>query len=147
MLVFPAMAFGQQNQGVCINCTDPSEKFDVNGKIRSRDIPLVTTADYVIVTNADGVHRKVLLSSLTQNAGTCPNFIRNESHGYFLKFTSPSSIQNPNNALLIQGKTFNPAGTYTLSNLYHFSYTNVSGSALNINNPFTVNFGTLQCNY
>lgn len=146
-ILLPVLGFGQSFPGVGINTTTPTEALDVNGKIKSQDIPLVTSADYVLVTNADGVHRKMLLSSLSQNAGTCPNFNRNQSNGYFLLFESSSSIQNPNNSLVIQGKTFVSAGTYIQNNTYYFSYTNTSGSALNINSPFSVNFGTLTCNY
>lgn len=146
-LLLPAIGFAQANYpGVCINCTDPSEAMDVNGKIKSRDIPLVTTAEYVIVTNADGVHRKILLSSLTQNAGTCPNFIRNQSSGYHIKFSSPSSIPNPTNSLTIQGKNFTPAGASISSNTYFYSWSNTTGQPINIDN-MTINFSGLTCTY
>lgn len=146
-LLLPAIGFAQANYpGVCIQCENPSEKLDVNGKIKSRDIPLVTTAEYVIVTNADGVHRKVLLSSLTQNAGTCPNFIRNQSSGYHIKFSSPSSIPNPNSDLIIQGKNFNAAGAHINNNTYFYSWSNTTGQPINIDN-MTINFSGLTCTY
>lgn len=147
-LLIPAMGLAQQqnNQGVCINCTDPSEAMDVNGKIKSRDIPLVSTAEYVIVTNADGVHKKVLLSSLVQNTGTCPNFHRNESSGYYIKFSSPSSIPNPTSPLTIQGKNFTAAGASISNNTYFYSWSNTTGQPININN-MTVNFSGLVCTY
>lgn len=147
-ILFPVLGFAQTNYpGVCINCTNPSEAMDVDGRIKARTIDLVTSAEYILVTNADGVHKKILLSSLSQNSGTCPNFIRNQSNGHFLLFASPSSIPNPNNSLVIQGKTFVSAGTYIQNNTYYFSYSNTTGVALNINNPFSVSFGNLICNY
>lgn len=144
ILLIPALGFSQNNQGVCINCTDPTESLDVNGKIKSRDIPLVNTAEYVIVTNADGVHKKVLLSSLSP--GKCPSFKYAQSSGYSLVFTSTESIPNPNNSLTIEGKNFVSAGSYINSNLYYFQYSNTTGQPININ-AFTVNFSGLICNY
>lgn len=141
-LLLPAIGFSQ----VGIQTTTPTETLDVNGTFRTRDIPLVTTAEYVIVTNADGVHRKVLLSSLTQNPGTCPNFLLNQSSGYHIKFSSPSSVPNPNNALTIQGKNFIPAGASISNNTYFYSWSNTTGQAINIDN-MTVNFSGLICTY
>lgn len=141
-LLLPAIGFSQ----VGINTTSPSETLDVNGTFRTRNIPLVTTAEYVIVTNADGVHRKVLLSSLIQNSGTCPNFLRNQSSGYHIKFSSPASVPNPNTDLTIQGKNFNAAGASISNNTYFYSWSNTTGQPININN-FTVDFSGLVCTY
>lgn len=141
-LLIPAIGFTQ----VGVNTTVPSETLDVNGTFRTREIPLVTTAEYVIVTNADGVHKKILLSSLTQNAGTCPNFLRNQSNGYHIKFSSPSSIPNPNNALTIQGKNFTSAGASIINNIYFYSWSNTTGQPINIDN-MTINFSGLTCTY
>lgn len=141
-LLIPAMGLSQ----VGIQTTTPTETLDVNGTFRTRDIPLVNTAEYVIVTNADGVHKKVLLSSLVQNSGTCPNFHRNESSGYYIKFSSPSSIPNPTSPLNIQGKNFTPAGASISNNTYFYSWSNTTGQAININN-MTVNFSGLVCTY
>lgn len=134
-------------KGVCINCTDPTEDMDVQGRIKSRTIDLVTTAEYVIVTNADGVHKKILLSSLMgNNNGTCPNFLKNISSGYAIHFSSPSSVPNPNNPLNIQGKNFSPAAAWITGNTYYYSWSNTTGQPININN-MTVNFSGLICNY
>lgn len=121
----------------------------INGStVKIDDLPLVTSATYVIVTDADGILKKMLLSSLTGTppAG-CPTLLRNESHDYYLKFSSTSSIQNPNSSVVVNGVTWGFAGTYNQNNLYYYSYTNTSGQGLNINNPFTVQFGSQQCNY
>lgn len=146
-LLLPTIGFSQANYpGVGINNQNPTEALDVNGKIKSRDIPLVTTAEYVIVTNADGVHRKVLLSSLLSTPQSCPNFIKNESSGYYLKFSSASSISNPNNSLTINGILFVQSGSWISNNTYFYSWSNFTGTPLNINN-FTVNFGNQTCTY
>lgn len=148
-LLIPTIGFGQ----VGINQPNPAPgaalhiSAGINGStLKVDDIPLVTTAEYIIVTNADGVHRKVLLSSLTQSAGTCPNFLRNQSSGHHIKFSSPSSVLNPNNDLLIQGKNFNAAGAHINNNTYFYSWSNTTGQPININN-MTVNFSGLTCNY
>jgi hypothetical protein len=70
-----------------------------------------------------------------------------QSNGYYLKFQSNIPIVNPNATLVIQGKTFQPAGTWVSGNTYFYSYTNTSGSALNINQPFQVNFTGQICQY
>lgn len=149
ILVFPVIGFAQQLptvQGVGINTTQPKAKLDVNGNARFQ-IPDGSVTDSVVVIN-NGFIKKIPMSHfIQQSSGTCPNFLRNESSGYILKFSSPSSIPNPNATIVIQGKTFVPAGAFTLNNLYHFYYTNTSGQVLNINNPFSVNFTGLHCNY
>ena len=146
-LLLPAIAFAQTNYpGVGINNTDPSEALDVNGKIKSRDIPLVSSAEYIIVTNTDGVHRKVLFSALSSNSGTCPNFLRSQSDGYHIKFSSPASVPNPTSNLNIQGKNFVPAGASISNNTYFYSWSNTTGQPININN-MTVNFSGLSCTY
>lgn len=131
---------------VGIQTTAPTETLDVNGTLRVRDIPTVQSAEYIIVTNADGVHKKILLSSLQSNSGTCPNFLRNQSDGYHIKFSSPASVPNPTNSLTIQNKNFVSAGAYIQNNTYFYSWSNTTGQAININN-MTVNFSGLVCTY
>lgn len=115
--------------------------------LKVEDTPLVTTAEYVVVTNADGIYRKVLLSSLTGgNSGQCPNFLKSISSGYAIHFSSPASVPNPNNPLTIQGKNFAPAAAWITGNTYYYSWSNTTGQPININN-MTVNFSGLICNY
>lgn len=142
LLLFPVVTFSQ----VGVNTTSPSATLDVNGDLRVRQIPTVNTANYVLVVDDSGNVEKMALSSLNSSNGTCPNFLKNESSGYYIKFSSPSSVPNPTSNLTIQGKNFTPAGASIQNNTYYFSWSNTTGTAININN-FTVNFGNLTCNY
>ncbi|MDE0535414.1 hypothetical protein [Tenacibaculum sp. L6] len=58
----------QSNQNVGINTTIPSERLDVNGKVRIRDISTVTTNNDILTTDANGVvEKKKLVASETNN--------------------------------------------------------------------------------
>lgn len=142
-LLFPTLAFSQ----VGVNTKNPTATLDVNGNVRVRQIPTGTTNDSILVVS-NGYLRKIALSSVIQpqNAGTCPNFVKNQSNGYYLLFKSSASIQSPNNPLTINILPFVSAGTWIQSNTYYYSYSGTSGQPLNINN-FTVNFGSLTCVY
>jgi len=145
LILFPAFIFCQYTGKVGINTPTPTETLHVKGSLRVEDIPLVPTAEFILVEDGQGVVKKILLSSVTvQN--DCPIFIRSESSPYYLKFKSASSIQNPNSALIIEGINFVSAGTWIENNTYYYSYSNTSGTPLNIN-QFTVNFVNKQCNY
>lgn len=121
----------------------------INGDLIISNTPLMSTPQYMLVIDpADNDRvKKVLISSVMNNNGTCPNLLRNESHAYYLKFESPTSIPNPNNSITVQGKNFNPVGTFTQNNNYYFSYTNTTGQPININIPFTITWTTLTCQY
>lgn len=143
ILLFPTLAFSQ----VGIKTDKPKATLDVNGNLRVRQIPTGTSNDSILVVN-NGFVRKIALSSITQpqNGGTCPNFVKNQSSGYYLLFKSSGSIQSPNNPLTINNLPFVSAGTWIQSNTYYYSYSGTSGQSLNINN-FTVQFGSLTCVY
>jgi hypothetical protein len=141
-LLFPALLFSQ----VGINTASPTETLDINGTLRVRNTPNGLPTDSLLVIR-NGVVKKISMSSITQqNSGTCPNFLKNLSHPYYLVFSSNGSIPNPNSPIVISGSTFNSAGTWTTGNVYYYSYTRVSAGGFNINN-FTVNFGSLLCVY
>lgn len=112
----------------------------INGDLIISNTPLMSSPEYMLVIDPADNNRvkKVLISSIMGNTGTCPTFLRNQSSGYILKFESIASIPNPTTPIIIQGKTFNPAGTYTQNNMYYYSYTNITGSPLNINQPFSI---------
>ncbi|MCG7502842.1 hypothetical protein MHM83_13310 [Tenacibaculum sp. Mcav3-52] len=58
----------QSNQNVGINTTIPSERLDVNGKVRIRDISTVTTNNDILTTNTNGVvEKKKLIASESNN--------------------------------------------------------------------------------
>jgi len=142
LLLFPIITFSQ----VGVNTTSPSATLDVNGDLRVRQIPTVNATQYVLTVDDNGNVKKVAVSALNNSNGTCPNFLKNQSSGYYLLFSSPSSIQNPNNPLVISGLNFVSAGTWIQNNTYYYSYSNTTGTSLNTNN-FTVQFGNLACNY
>lgn len=132
---------------VGINTTTPTKTLDVNGEARIRNTPTATGSYSILVVDSEGNVQKVPASALQAPAGTCPNLNRAISHGYTLYFNSSSSVPNPNSPLIINGLNFSPAGTYILGNTYYFSWTNTSGTPLNINATFSVNFSGLVCTY
>lgn len=130
---------------VGINTTTPTKTLDVNGEMRIRIVPQGDTTDNILVVDSQGNIRKLPISSLQVTNSMCPN-LHNTSTGYYLLFTSTSSIPNPNNSLVISGKTFVSAGTWISNNTYYYSYTNTSGQPININS-FSVDFTNLHCTY
>lgn len=140
LLLLPTLASSQ----VGINTQTPSAILDVNGDLRVRQIPTVNTAQYVLVVDNNGNVKKMALSAISN--GTCPNFLKSQSNGHYLLFSSSSSIPNPNDPLVISGLNFVSAGTWIQNNTYFYSWSNTTGTPLNINN-FTVQFGNLTCNY
>lgn len=147
LFLLPTLIYSQNQYSgkVGINTTTPDETLTVNGTISIKDLPLGDSTDFLIVVDQNGKLKKISQSSLSSNH-QCPSFIRSMSTGHYLVFTSSSSIPNPNDNIVIQGKTFISAGTWISNNTYYFTYTGING-AININNSFTVNFGTLSCNY
>lgn len=143
LLLLPLTLWSQ----VGINTTIPTKTLDVNGQVRVRDLPLGDITDYLVVTTANGELRKIPISTLITVNNTCPILMRNDSNPYYLKFTSTSSIPNPNNSVIVNGVSWAFAGTFNSNNLFHYSYTNTSGVALNLNQPFVVTFSTSNCTY
>lgn len=74
----------------------------------------------------------------------CPKL--EQKSGYYLLFKSDASIPSPNKALTIDGKLFASAGTWIENNTYYYSYTNITGQALNLN-KFNVDFNGLSCEF
>ena len=143
LLLLPIGLYSQ----VGINTTTPVETLDVNGTLAVRNTPTATSNYSILVIDETTKQvKKISASTLSSNSGTCPNFLKTQSNGYYLLFSSPSSIPNPNNSLVINGLNFVSAGTWISNNTYYYSYSNTSGTALNINN-FTVTFTTLTCSY
>lgn len=140
ILLFPVVLLSQ----VGINTKNPTATLDINGNVRVRNISTGTSSDSIVVVN-NGYLKKIAISSLQINNNICPN-LSNTSTGYYLLFTSTSSIPNPNNSLVISGKNFISAGTWISNNTYYYSYTNTSGIPININS-FSVNFTGLHCTY
>lgn len=145
VLLMPTLLFAQ----VGINTTQPTKTLDVNGQQRIRVRPQGTTSDSLLVSDNLGNVRRLHINQLQQsNTITCPQLVRQDSNGHYLKFVSTSSIPNPTSPLIISGRTFNSAGTWIDTNgIYYFTYTNVSGNPLNINQTFSVSFGTTTCIY
>jgi hypothetical protein len=145
LLLLPFLVFSQV--GINTQTFLPGEMFRVAiGTVAYENIPLVTTSEFVMVTDSEGKQKKMLLSSLTANSGQCPNFLRSQSSGYNLYFSSPSSVPNPNNPLTIQGKNFTPNQAFITGNTYFYGWNNTTGQPINITN-LTVNFSGLTCNY
>lgn len=138
LLLLPILSYCQ----IGIKTANPTAMLDVNGNARIRNIPAGNQTDSLLVVNS-GFIRKISLSSI-QNS--CPNLIKNQCSGYYLLFKGSTAILNPNNPLVIQGKTFISAGTWISNNEYFFSYSNTTGSAINLNN-LSVNFSGQICNY
>lgn len=143
LILFPAIAFCQAGR-VGINTTTPTKTLDVNGEARVQNLPAATGNYSLVVADQDGNLMKAPISTLAQ--GTCPSFLKSQSNGYYLLFSSPGSIQNPNNPVSAAGLPFVSAGTWIQSNTYYYSYSGTSGNPLNINS-FTIVFGNQSCNY
>lgn len=129
---------------VGINTKNPEATLDVNGNLKVRNVPTGSAQDSILVIR-NGIVKKIALP-MSLNSGTCPNFLKDQSSGYHIKFSSSASVPNPNNPLTIQGKNFNPAGQHVNNNTYFFAWTNTTGQPININN-LTVNFSGLTCTY
>lgn len=134
---------------VGINTTTPTKTFDVNGETRLRVRPQGTISDSLLVTDTSGNVRRLAINQLqlSNNSGTCPNFLKSQSSGYHIKFSSPSSVPNPQDNLTIQGKNFNQAGQSIVNNTYYFSWSNTTGQPININNMTVIFGGVLTCIY
>ena len=146
-LLLPIMAIAQQKLG--INTTTPQATLDINGNVIIRNLPIGTVEDTILVIR-NGEIMKVPASYYQYTPPTnCPILItgQGQSNGYLLKFKSNVAILNPSASLVIDSKTFQPAGNWTAGNNYFYTYTNVSGVPLNINVPFNVNFSGQICNY
>lgn len=140
-LLIPMMSFSQ----VGINTKTPTATLEVNGDVKIR-ATIGTINDTILVIRNNKIY-KVPASYYYTLQNSCPVLVVNQSSGYYLLFQSVSSIDNPNNPITVQGKTFTSAGTWIVDNTYYFSYTNTTGIAININQPFTVMFGNQSCNY
>lgn len=141
LLLLPMMSFSQ----VGINTKTPTATLEVNGDVKIR-ATIGTINDTILVIRDNKIY-KVPASYYYTLQNSCPVLVVNQSSGYYLLFQSVSSIDNPNNPITVQGKTFTSAGTWIVDNTYYFSYTNTTGVAVNINQPFTVLFGNQSCNY
>ena len=138
LLLFPLALFSQ----VGINTSSPTETLDVNGTVRIRNLPTVSTADSILVTQ-NGIIKKVSISNLF--ALKCPK-MSEKSNPHYLLFYSDSSIPNPNNSISVMDLEFVSAGTWIENNLYYFSYSNKSGKPL-VLKEFLVNFSGVNCVY
>ena len=74
---------------VGINTTTPTKTLDVNGEMRIRTTPVATDNYNILVVDSEGNVKQIPASSL--NSGTCPNFLKNQSSGYAIHFSSPIS--------------------------------------------------------
>ncbi len=137
------MTFGQ----VGINTTEPTKTLDINGDLRVRDIPLLSNK-YVLLADDNGNITKVLLSDLftTTPDNSCPQFIYNKSNPYYIVFKASGYLSNPNDPIKANNLNFVSAGTYIENNITYYTYSNISGQPLDINN-FTAIFGIHQCTY
>ena len=129
---------------VGINTTNPTATFHVNGNVKIENIPDGFVSDSILVIHNKEV-RKIALSSLNINVGVCPKLDKTSS-SYHLLFHSEYSIPKPNNSLQIQGLNFTGAGTWISNNTYFYSYSNTTGTPLNLTS-FSVDFNGLKCNY
>lgn len=142
LLLLPTITL---SQNVGINTKTPTSTLEVNGNVKIR-ASIGTINDTILVIRNKEI-LKVPASYYYTLQNSCPVLVVNQSSGYYLLFQSVSSIDNPNNPITVQGKTFTSAGTWIVDNTYYFSYTNTTGVAVNINQPFTVVFGNQSCNY
>lgn len=144
-LLLPTLALSQ----VGINTDNPQYTLDIVGNLGVHNVQSVTSATYILVQNEnDPEVKRIPLSSIqTGSKCPCPTFDKNVSNAWYLKFTSTcGSVEKPNNPVNINGLNFGPAGAYINGNMYHYSWTNTTGTPLDINN-FTVDFGTQKCVY
>lgn len=133
---------------VGINTTTPTKTLDIKGELRVQKRPQGSITDSILVTNTLGEVRRLSINQIiSNNSGTCPNFLKSQSSGYHIKFSSPSSIPNPQDPLTIQGKNFTQAGQSISNNTYYFSWSNTTGQSINIDNMTVIFGGTLTCIY
>lgn len=147
LLFLPLSLMSQYTGKVGINTEQPTKTLDVNGQVRVRDLPSGDSTDYIIVANTQGELRKVPISLLQQLNSICPYLVRSSSSGHYLLFTSSSSIPNPNDPIIVQGKNFVSAGTWISNNTYYYSYSNTTGTPINLAVSFNIQFGTITCTY
>ena len=88
----------------------------------------------------------LLVTIFTFSFSQCPKFEKEQSNPYYLLFTSPTVIQGTGSPLVINDLRFVDAGNWYSQETYHASWTNISGTPLNIND-FEVTFGNLTCHY
>lgn len=131
---------------VGINTTTPTKTLDVNGEMRIRTLPTGNNTDQILVVDNLGNVKKVSLSLIQTTNCTCPTFLKSQSSGYHIKFSSSSSVPNPTSSLTIQGKNFTYAGAHISNNMYFFSWSNITGQPINIDN-FSVTFTNYTCIY
>lgn len=141
-IAFLIPVFGMSQVG--INTTDPKATLDVNGNLRLKIEEAGKTEDFILMIDSEGFVKKIPFSAVS--VGSCPSFLRSESSPNYLKFSSSSSIKNPNNAVMVSELNFVSAGTWIQNNTYFFTYSNTTGTALNIAS-FSVEFGPQKCNY
>lgn len=133
---------------VGIGTDTPRTTLEVKGELTVTELNTASQINYLVVWDEiDQKFKKVSLNDLNLSQNQCPKLIREVSSGYYLKFESNSSIPFPNNPLVIEGKNFVSGGAWIQNNTYHFSYNNTSGSPLNINTQFTVDFSGVYCIY
>lgn len=75
----------------------------------------------------------------------CPTFELDQSNGYYVLFTSNSSITFEND-ITINGLDFTGAGNWVSNGTHHVSWSNTTGQALDLSN-FTMTFGSETCSY
>lgn len=140
--------FTSINAQVGINTTTPTKTLDIKGELRVQKRPQGSITDSILVTNTLGEVRRLSINQIiSNNSGTCPKFLKSQSSGYHIKFSSPSSVPNPQDPLTIQGKNFTQAGSPINNNTYYFSWSNTTGQPINIDNMTVIFGGTLTCIY
>jgi len=139
-LLFPVVFFSQ----VGINTKTPTATLDINGNLRARNVPAGAQNDSILVIR-NGYIKKIAFSDLNSSF-TCPQFVKNQSSGFYLLFKSTGAIPNPNNMIQVNGLNWPSTGAWVDQNFYYYSWTNISGIPININS-FTVNFGGHSCTY
>lgn len=107
---------------------------------------LGTTNDTILVIRNNEI-LKVPASYYNTLQDACPLFKKEQSTANYLLFESTSSIGNPNNSITVNGNTFISANAWIEKNRYYYSYTNVSGKPVNINQLLSVKFGNQICTY
>lgn len=140
LILFPTLLFSQ----VGINTTQPTTTLDVNGNIRIREMETVTSAKYMIVTDSDGVFKKMLMPTAVTD--DCPEFLKAESNTHYVKFKTLKSLILESDKIMINGLSFTQSGHWVENQVHYYSWTNTSGQPLNINS-FSANFGNQTCNY
>lgn len=141
ILLIPLLSFSQ----IGINTKAPTSTLEVNGNLKIRASIGAINDTILVIRNNEVL--KVPASYYTTMQDACPLFKRSQSSGYYLLFESISSISNPNNSIKVNEQTFTNAGAWIENNKYYYSYTNVSGTAVNINGLLTVKFSSQICTY